>query len=155
MNTTIKMFKRTGLAANLLSDMDLMEALEDVKAQLKTYETQVGRIEMELFKRMEDRGATSIPNANPDGEQVYICEQDETYTYDQTAFAPLREIFDTFAIKECYAPEYEKTVTVPGQWVTAKVKATAKKHGDEALAIVDRAKMLKSLTLKFHRVPRG
>lgn len=144
----------TELAARLLGDMELMQALESAKATLDACKITAGHIEMEIMRRMKDRGANSIPNADANGEKVFVCECEETYTYDQTAFAPLREIFNREDMDTCYLPEHTKAITVPGSWVTQQVKKVAKQHGDEALAIVAQARMLKSLSLKFHRAPR-
>ena len=55
---------------------DALNALEKCKGK-------VGRIEMELLHRMEERGATSIPN------DTFICEAPLRYEYPLGCFMPL------------------------------------------------------------------
>lgn len=139
-----------------LTDMGLLHSLKYAKARLEGYQEQISHIEMEIMRRMENRGATSIPNVNANGEKVYICERKDTYGYSPDKFIPLKEILNTPELAECYTEEhweYSEPFFVEGKWVTTNtIKAVAKRHGAEALAIVEGAKYLRSSTLDFRRI---
>ena len=128
----------------------LLEDYEKALAKCAEQDKEKGRLEMEIYKAIDERGGTALPNANENGEQIWVCERDETYTYDQERFQPLLEKFNTTELNACYIPPHDEPVA--GKWVTAKVKSVANKHGDGAEEIVAGAKQLKGIRLKFKRV---
>ena len=135
----------------LATDNELLESYESALATMENYNELVGRIEMEIHRRIDARGGTSLPNADDNGEQIWTCEREDTYTYDQAAFLPLLEMFNQTEMDACYVPAHEETKEVPAKWVTVKVKAIATRHGDGAPEIVERAKIPKSSKIKFSR----
>tara|TARA_R100001244_G_scaffold927_1_gene1623 strand:- start:313 stop:735 length:423 start_codon:yes stop_codon:yes gene_type:complete len=128
----------------------LLEDYEKALAKCAEQDKEKGRLEMEIYKAIDERGGTALPNANENGEQIWVCERDETYTYDQERFQPLLEKFNTTELNACYIPPHDEPVA--GKWVTAKVKSVANKHGDGAEEIVAGAKQLKGIRLKFQRI---
>ena len=137
----------------VLTDMELLEALETAKVGLADYQALCGRLEQQVFQRMDASGATSIPNANADGEKVYICEKEETYGYSPDEFSPLKEIFNTADLLKCFTFEHQEMVTIEAKWKAAgTIKKVAKEYGTKALDIVERARFLKGTSLKFERV---
>ena len=123
----------TEIAAESLSDEALLEAYAQAQALAKSWADKAGRIEWEMRKRMEGRGAMAIPS------DTFICELQPRSTYDQTSFTPLKEILMQTDLIECLEPAHEETRQVPDKWNTAKVKAAARRYGHEAQRIVDQA----------------
>jgi hypothetical protein len=132
-------------------DNEKLYTYELMLQELADLQRQLGVIEMEIMQEIDARGGTSLPNADENGEQLFICEIEETFTYDHSFFTPLLEKFNRTELGICYEPEHEQTVTVPAKWHTQQVKAVAKKHGDGAVEIVERGKIPKSRKLKFRR----
>jgi len=122
-----------------------------VAQQMLDYEKRaLGMAEMEIRRRMDERGATTIPSAR------YDCQRRDKVEYDPAAFTPLKEIFvQPGDLERCWTPEHQETVTVPEKWSTVKVKAVAREYGDAALAIVERARMVRPAGLKFdYKLPK-
>ena len=94
---------------------------------------------------MEYRSATSIPS------ESFICELTSRTQYDQLGFTPLKEIFNDTDLPKCFTPAHIDSVDVPDKWSTQQVIALAKRYGDQALRVVERAKSLGSPRLKFER----
>ena len=113
-----------------------LEAVRD--AQRLVYE-----LEKEIQVRMEDRGAISIPS------ERFRCELVSDTSYDRTKFTPLKEILNELDLASCWTPATQVLQTVPESWNTAKVKAMAKKYGDTALEVVERARIEGRPRLKF------
>ena len=100
-------------------------------------------LEKEIQVRMMDRGATSIPS------ERFQCELVSDTSYDRTRFTPLKEILNELDLASCWTPATQVLQTVPESWNTAKVKAMARKYGDAALAVVERARVEGRPRLKF------
>ena len=130
------------------TDESLLEALEEINGIMDGYEGLKGRLEQEAFRRMEERGAKAIPSIN------YICEIQQKSDYDQLAFTPLKEIFNSDDLKRCLTPAHTKEIEVPERWATTTVKAVAAKYGDRAKAIVENARTETRGRLKFARRDR-
>ena len=128
-----------------LSDEELLSELEHITAIRDGFSETLGRLEQEAFRRMEERGAKAIPSIN------YICEIQNKSDYDQLAFTPLKEIFNSDDLKRCLSPAHTKEIEVPERWATTTVKAVAAKYGDRAKAIVENARTETRGRLKFSR----
>jgi hypothetical protein len=128
-----------------LSDGELLAEMEHVSAVLDGFRGTLGRLEQEAYRRIEERGATSLPS------EIYICELVTTAAYDQVSFGPLKEVFHESDLKKCLTPAHTDTVQVPDKWTTATVKSLATKYGAEALRIVDKARSEGRGRLKFAR----
>jgi len=68
-------------------------------------------------------GGSGLPNANENGEQIWVCERDETYTYNQKHLLPLLEKFNEAELKACYVGPH--TTPVEGKFLITPLKAVA------------------------------
>ena len=144
--------RTTGELADLatLDDDALLDCYATARMMLDYEKRALGMAEMEILHRMTERGATTIPSAR------YDCQRRDKVEYDPAAFTPLKEIFvQPGDLERCWTPEHQETVTVPEKWSTVKVKAVAREYGDAALAIVERARMVRPAGLKFdYKLPK-
>ena len=127
------------------TDAELLYWRYELGVRVEETQSRLDWVEGLLLQRMEKRGAISIPS------EEYVCEMESKPTYHQPAFAPLKEIFVASDLRECWIPEREHTVIQPEKWDTTRVKRLAKRYGDEALAIVERARVPGRPRLKFGR----
>ena len=128
-----------------LSDDELLAEMEHIGAVLDGFKNTLGRLEQEAYRRIEERGATSIPS------ETYICEMETGFKYAQESFGPLKEIFNEVDLKKCLTPAHTDEVKVADKWATATVKSLATKYGAEALRILENARMESRGRLKFAR----
>ena len=126
-------------------DDELLSEMAKLSQELDVINGVFGRLEQEAFRRMEARGATSIPS------ETYICELSHKPSYDQIGFTPLKEIFNESDLARCLTPAHTEEVDVPDKWATSTVKSLATKYGADALRIVDRAKTEDRGKLVFKR----
>ena len=123
-------------------DSELLQLFKDAKTELETQQRFVGYCEQEIYRRMEDRGATAIP------DNTYICELVAQNSYDQKAFTPLKEVLVEADLKSVLIPAHQETVDVPDKWATGKVLALGRRL-PEVQAIVDQARIEGRPKLKF------
>ena len=128
-----------------LSDDELLAQMEHISGVLEGFKASLGRLEQEAYRRMEEKKATSIPS------EVYICEMETGFKYDQPSFGPLKEVFNDADLKKCLTPAHTEEVKVADKWTTATVKSLAVKYGSEALRIFENARMETRGRLKFAR----
>ena len=145
MTTSETIENHYGAAHAHLSDDELLAEMEHIGAILDGFNATLGRLEMEVYRRIEERGATSIPS------ETYICEMETGFKYDQPSFGPLKEIFNEVDLKKCLTPAHTDEVKIEDKWTTATVKSLAVKYGAEALRIVENARMESRGRLKFAR----
>ena len=88
MTTSETIQNHYGAAHGHLSDDELLAEMEHIGAILDGFKNTLGHLEQEAYRRIEERGATSIPS------ETYICEMEIKRGYDQPSFAPLKEIFN-------------------------------------------------------------
>lgn len=136
-------------------DHALLDAYEDALGDLDRCKQRVNHMEQDIYRRIQERGGTTLPVADNNGELIWTCEQVDSYTYDHSQFTPLLEKFNKTELEECYIPEHDEMLTVPAKWYTSILKAVAKKHGDGAPELVDRARVPTGRKLKFERVSRA
>ena len=132
------------LARSSKSDEALLRQYAYLCHETERLRTAAGRVEQELFRRMEERGATSIPN------DTFICEAVTKNEYNQEGFKPLLEIFSGADVDTCFIPAHPSQAIIPEKWITAKVKALARRYGDVALGIVEKARIPGPRHLTFH-----
>ena len=143
--------KQYGIPEAMLSawldgdDDELLASLEHIGAMVEGFKDTLGRLEFEVYRRMEKKKATSIPS------ETYICEMETSFKYDQPSFGPLKELFNDADLKKCLTPAHTDTVQIPDKWTTATVKSLATKYGAEALRIVENARTETRGRLKFAR----
>jgi hypothetical protein len=137
--------KQYGTALSNLDDDELLEEMEHIGAIVEGFKDTLGRLEFEVYRRMEERGATAIPS------EAYICEINTKKDYDQFAFTPLKEILNEADLKQCLIEAHTKEIEVPDKWATVTVKSLAAKYGAEALRIVENARTETRGRLKFAR----
>ena len=106
-----------------LSDDELLAQMEHIGAILDGFKNTLGHLEQEAYRRIEERGATSIPS------ETYICEMEIKRGYDQPSFAPLKEIFNEADLAKCLTPAHTEEVKVADKWATATVKSLSDKYG--------------------------
>jgi hypothetical protein len=134
-----------GAAHAHLSDDELLAEMEHIGAVLDGFKNTLGHLEQEAYRRMEENKATSIPS------EVYICEMETGFRYDQPSFGPLKEVFNEADLKKCLTPAHTEEVKVADKWTTGTVKSLAAKYGAEALRIVENAQTESRGRLKFAR----
>jgi len=117
-----------------LDDDQLLAEMEHIGAILDGFKKTLGRLEQEAYRRIEERGATSIPS------ETYICEMETKRGYDQPSYGPLKEIFNDVDLKQCLTPAHTEEVEVADKWATGTVKSLATKYGADALRIVENAR---------------
>ena len=126
------MATRTESLEGSATDHQLLEAYEQQLANLAHWEEKIRHVEMEIFRRIQERGGTAIPNADENGEQIWVCEQIDTYAsprYNVNDFTPFLELLNQTELREVYTPEHTEQVTVKATWNTQKLKALALKNG--------------------------
>tara|TARA_Y100000296_G_scaffold53429_1_gene61205 strand:+ start:325 stop:765 length:441 start_codon:yes stop_codon:yes gene_type:complete len=105
----------------------------------------MGRIEMELTRRMEADGATVLP------DNTYDVELVSKYDYDRSKLAGIREFVPEADLIEsgAYTPEHEKSISVPESWDMRHVKPLAKR-GNDVRDIIDgsRIQVSRKLVIK-------
>jgi len=145
MTTSETIENHYGAAHAHLSDDELLAEMEHIGAVLDGFKNTLGRLEQEAYRRIEERGATSIPS------ETYICEMETSWKYDQPSFGPLKEVFNDADLKRCLTPAHTEEVKVSDKWTTATVKSLATKYGSEALRIFENARTESRGRLKFAR----
>ena len=145
MTTSETIENHYGEAHAHLSDDELLAEMEHIGAILDGFKNTLGHLEQEAYRRIEERGATSIPS------ETYICEMETGFKYDQMSFGPLKEVFNEVDLKKCLTPAHTEEVKVEDKWTTAPVKSLATKYGAEALRILENARMESRGRLKFAR----
>ena len=128
-----------------LSDDELLAQMEHISGVLEGFKASLGRLEQEAYRRIEERGATSIPS------ETYICEMETGFKYDQMSFGPLKEVFNDADLAKCLTPAHTEEVKVADKWATGTVKSLAVKYGAEALRILANAQTESRGRLKFAR----
>ena len=126
-----------------LTDHGLLMTYERMQQERDKWAERLGRLEIEMWKRMEDRGATGIPS------DEFVCEQETKNTYIQELLFPLKEVFSTAELMKCLIPAHQEIV--PEKWNTNKVIALAKRYGTDAQRIVEQARTPQRPKLKFER----
>ena len=134
-----------GTAHAHLSDDELLAEMEHISGVLEGFKASLGRLEQEAYRRIEERGATSIPS------ETYICEMETKRGYDQPSFGPLKEVFNDADLKRCLTPAHTEETKVADKWATGTVKSLATKYGAEALRILENARTESRGRLKFAR----
>ena len=117
-----------------LGDLEFLVTMDNIAKTLADLKETLGHMEQEAYRRMEERGASSIPS------ETFICELALKASYDQIGFTALKEIFNDSDLERCLTPAHTEEVEVPDKWATSTVKSLATKYGADALRIVDRAK---------------
>ena len=145
MTTSETIENHYGEAHAHLSDDELLAEMEHIGAILDGFKATLGHLEQEAYRRIEERGATSIPS------ETYICEMETGFKYDQPSFGPLKEIFNEVDLKKCLTPAHTEEVKVEDKWTTATVKSLATKYGAEALRIFENARTQTPGRLVFKR----
>ena len=128
-----------------LSDDELLAEMEHIGAILEGFKNTLGHLDQEAYRRIEERGATSIPS------ETYICEMETGFKYDQPSFGPLKEIFNEVDLAKCLTSAHTEEVKVADKWTTATVKSLATKYGAEAMRIFENARTESRGRLKFAR----
>ena len=132
-----------------LPDKALLVMYDQQRETVKNYEQVVGHLEQEILRRMESRAATAIPS------EEFVCEAVIRYQYDQPSFGPLKELFNESDLGTCFIPAHQETVEVLDKWTTQKVLALAKRYGQEAIEIVEKARLPAARQLRFARRDAG
>lgn len=156
MSYLIEMERSLGKVVSGFSPRELLQTYEDVLMKLAAALEEKDRLDMEIYRRMSDRGSKTIPNADENGEQIWLCEKKEDFEYDHSQFIPVKERLNQTELEACYSEPYEytQTVEVPGKFNTQKLKAVAADHGDGLPEMVANARILKRRSITFKRIER-
>ena len=130
---------------SLQSDELLLKTYAYLSGYLSRVQGDLGRIEQAILQRMEERGATAIP------DETYRCEMHVSHTYQQPLLTPLLEVLNKVELDACYVPAHEELVKVDAKWRVQQLLAVARRRGAEALAIIERAKIESGRKLKFEK----
>ena len=132
----------------------LMEEHEKNLVALAKIQEKTNKSEQRLFQAITDNGGTALPNADENGEQIWVCKQVDSYSYDHSRFTPLLEKFNATELARCYTPKETvmESVTYPAKWRTQQLKAVAKEHGDGAPEMVEAARVPTGRKLEFERI---
>ena len=84
----------TQLEISTASINDLLLTYEDAREATAAARLLENKLEMEIYHRIESLGGTTLPNADANGEQIWECVIESTYTYDHTFFRPLLEMLN-------------------------------------------------------------
>ena len=145
MTTSETIENHYGEAHAHLSADELLAEMEHIGAILDGFKNTLGHLEQEAYRRIEERGATSLPS------ETYICEMEIKRGYDQPSYGPLKEIFNEADLAKCLTPAHTDEVKVADKWATVTVKSLAAKYGAEALRILANAQTESRGRLKFAR----
>ncbi len=129
-------------ACKTLADSQLLEQYEASRAAASAALIAKGHLEQEIYRRMDERGATAIP------DNTYVCELVQQNTYLQEAFTPLKEVLVRADLESVLMPAHPETVQVPDKWNTGKLLALARRL-PEVKEIVDQARTEGRPKLKF------
>ena len=125
------------------SDGYLLERLQRVTDEMADRQQQKYELHQEIIRRCQERKANGIPS------ETFDCSIIRPITYSQAGFTPLLEVFSRADLKTCYEPEHEVTEMARARGMTAKVIALAKRYGEDALKVVEGARVPGNLTVKF------
>jgi len=120
---------------NTLTDEELIQLYVDDSDQATYYRDRAGRVGLILQQRMEERGATAIPD-----EHYEVRLKEGSPTWDYGILGQLREIIPPDELAKGYTPEHEQTVMVPESWNMTKIKPLAK-YGNDVATIIERARI--------------
>jgi len=126
-----------------IGDEVLLESYHAGKVAMESIITSLQGLEAEMHRRMRDRGATSIPS------ESWRCEIQTSAVYYDERLVPLLEILNEPDLATCYTPAHQETVDIPAKWHMTKVKALARRYGDQATAVVDGARGVGASRLLF------
>jgi len=130
------------------SDALLLDSYACTKNDLDQLRQLLGRLEMELLHRMEQRGATMISS------DAYSAEAPWRYDYPPGCFVALKEVFSASELAQSYTPARRELVPEhfedhPEAWNTTRVLSIAKKLGGQAQKIIEQQRQPKRASLKF------
>ena len=94
------------------------------------------RLEQELQRRLEERGATELPHPTLEVKLEYPSP-----TYDPQKMHALMELVEPSTIAEAFTPQHEQTVLVPESCDMRQVRGWPKRFGDGVAAALERAKL--------------
>ena len=144
----------SGFAENMVRQAQdtAIRELQD-QALMVTYDQAqqlVTLLRREIEARMIERNAVAIP------DDTYLCQMPKKFTYFPQKFDPLKEVLSSQELGECWSTAWEETVPEhivphPETWNTNKLLAVARRHGDEAMKIVENARNEGRGSLTFHR----
>jgi len=126
-----------------MEDHNLLRAWQVLNTAEREAKEERLRIEFVLQGRMNERGASAIPDT------VLDVRMDRgTPSIDLLAIQTLRELLPPEVIQEGCVEEHEETVTVPERWDQRKMNSWLK-FGDEVAAVIERAKIYGEAKLKI------
>lgn len=110
----------------------------------------MAQLRQEIETRMLERNAVAIP------DDTYLCEMPKRYTYFHEKFAPLKEALSSQELGECWDAAWAETIPEhveqhPETWNTVKLLKVARRHGDEAMRVIENARNEGRGSLTFRR----
>ena len=126
-----------------LTDDALLEEFARAKAFKDQFTRQAGQVEQELYRRMEERGATGIRGTE------FICEKTVANTYAQGLLTELKVELDSADLEIVLTPAHPETV--PDKWEIQKLTALVTRLGGKPLRIFENAREPGRTSLKFEQ----
>ena len=133
-------------AYGVLSDHDLGLSILDAYDRIENMQLAVRSLEYDMKQRIVATGGTTLPD---DAIEMKL-EPGRVVNTEPNHLVPLKEIFTPDDLKAVFTDFHDEAIPeqvipaytehVPAKWATlVKLKATARRYGDAALAHVDRA----------------
>ena len=120
----------TLLDEQLLAFWKRVDAAEREQREMKL------RVEWEIQRRMEERGARELPH--PDLICALVPGKTE---YDNSRLAKLREMLPPEVTALGFTPEHAETKTLPDKWDGRVVAGWGRKYGDDVAEVIEQAKV--------------
>lgn len=132
-----------------MQDNELLEHYEELKEELNALRDQLGRVEYEIWQRIdwENTGRTALVCADADGVQQFTCELPMQVNHEK--LRPLVERLSEVELNMIFIPEHEEWVKVPDKWEHGnKIKSVCDKAGLTELYLASREPKSKSAIVK-------
>ena len=120
-----------------MEDQALVDDVVTLRRALKLTEREVRMREVELVRRMEDRGG---PRVN--GSAGHVDLKYGSPSYDVATLKPLLERLTDAEVAESYTPEGEETIVRPimERWHGAKLNMYERRYGGAVAEIIQQAR---------------
>ena len=119
-----------------LDDAMLAEGIALMTLDLTEIQNAKGRMEQELTRRLEERGARELAHAT-----LIVKLEYPSPTYDVAKLRPLAEIIPPEDYAKAFQPEHTKSVPMPARFDGKQLNALARKFGQPVQEVLDQARL--------------
>lgn len=124
------------------NDDTLLGEHQELLSKVLLYTSAMGRIEMILRQRLEERGATEIPHPS-----LTVKLESRFGGYDTSKLMPLKELVAPDVWAEAFTPAHDKIVPVPDSLDARKAGGWGKKYGKEVADVIEKAELPRTVRL--------